>query len=122
MPEYSILIGGKAGEGLNKAGIIIAQGFMNVALSTFLPTHLSSEGASLLLAGSALSVLSWRARPARSFTICATHSLCSPLASPFSAFSRRGRSGRSPRPFGSTSGPSRRISFERRTGSGSRWR
>ncbi len=25
MPEYSILIGGKAGEGLNKAGIILAR-------------------------------------------------------------------------------------------------
>jgi len=39
------------------AGIIMAQGFMIVALSTFLPTFLSSEGASLFQAGSALSVV-----------------------------------------------------------------
>jgi len=39
------------------AGIIIAQGFMTVALSTFLPTLLSSEGASLWLAGGALSIV-----------------------------------------------------------------
>jgi FSR family fosmidomycin resistance protein-like MFS transporter len=39
------------------AGIIMAQGFMIVALSTFLPTLLSSEGASLFQAGSALSVV-----------------------------------------------------------------
>jgi FSR family fosmidomycin resistance protein-like MFS transporter len=38
------------------AGIIIAQGFMNSALSTYLPTFLSSEGASLWLAGGALSI------------------------------------------------------------------
>ena len=39
------------------AGIVVAQGFMTVALSTFLPTFLSSEGASLWQAGSALSVV-----------------------------------------------------------------
>ena len=39
------------------AGIIMAQGFMTVALSTFLPTFLSSEGASLFQAGGALSVV-----------------------------------------------------------------
>jgi FSR family fosmidomycin resistance protein-like MFS transporter len=38
------------------AGIIIAQGFMLAALGTFLPTLMSSEGASLLMAGGALSV------------------------------------------------------------------
>jgi len=38
-------------------GIILAQGFMTVALSTFLPTFLSSEGATLFQAGSALSVV-----------------------------------------------------------------
>ena len=38
-------------------GIILAQGFMTVALSTFLPTFLSSEGASLFQSGSALSVV-----------------------------------------------------------------
>jgi len=39
------------------AGIIVAQGFMVAALSTFLPTFLSSEGASLLQAGGALSII-----------------------------------------------------------------
>jgi MFS transporter, FSR family, fosmidomycin resistance protein len=39
------------------AGIIVAQGFMNVALSTYLPTFLSLEGASLWQAGSALSIV-----------------------------------------------------------------
>lgn len=39
------------------AGIIAAQGFMSAALSTFLPTFLSSEGASLWWAGSAFSVM-----------------------------------------------------------------
>ena len=38
------------------SGIIIAQGFMLAALSTFLPTFMSSEGASLLMAGGALSI------------------------------------------------------------------
>ena len=38
------------------SGIIIAQGFMLAALATFLPTFMSSEGASLLVAGSALSI------------------------------------------------------------------
>ena len=38
------------------SGILITQGFMIAALATFLPTLMSSEGASLLLAGSALSV------------------------------------------------------------------
>ncbi len=38
------------------SGILIAQGFMLAALSTFLPTFMSSEGASLLMAGGALSV------------------------------------------------------------------
>jgi len=39
------------------AGIIVAQGFMLAALSTFLPTFLSSEGANLLQAGGALSIV-----------------------------------------------------------------
>jgi len=39
------------------AGIIVAQGFMVAALSTFLPTLLSSEGANLLQAGGALSIV-----------------------------------------------------------------
>ena len=39
------------------AGIIIAQGFMTVALGTYLPTFLSLEGASLWQAGSALSIV-----------------------------------------------------------------
>jgi FSR family fosmidomycin resistance protein-like MFS transporter len=39
------------------AGIIAAQGFMSAALSTFLPTFLASEGASLWRAGSAFSVM-----------------------------------------------------------------
>ncbi len=38
-------------------GIITAQGFMTVALSTFLPTFLSSEGATLWLAGGAVSIV-----------------------------------------------------------------
>ena len=38
------------------SGIIIAQGFMLAALSTFLPTLMKSEGASLLVAGGALSI------------------------------------------------------------------
>lgn len=38
-------------------GIIIAQGFMVVALSTYLPTFLSLEGASLWQAGSALAIV-----------------------------------------------------------------
>ncbi len=38
------------------SGIILAQGFMLAALATFLPTFMSSEGASLLMAGSALSI------------------------------------------------------------------
>ncbi len=38
------------------SGIIVAQGFMLAALSTFLPTFMSSEGASLLMAGGALSI------------------------------------------------------------------
>ena len=39
------------------AGIIVAQGFMVATLSTFLPTFLSLEGASLLQAGGALSIV-----------------------------------------------------------------
>jgi len=39
------------------AGIVAAQGFMAVAMTTFLPTFLASEGASLLFAGGALSIL-----------------------------------------------------------------
>lgn len=39
------------------AGVIMAQGFMTVALSTFLPTFLSLEGASLWLAGGAVSIV-----------------------------------------------------------------
>ena len=39
------------------AGIIVAQGFMVAALSTFLPTLLSSEGANLFQAGGALSIV-----------------------------------------------------------------
>jgi FSR family fosmidomycin resistance protein-like MFS transporter len=38
-------------------GVILARGFMDSALSTFLPTLLSSEGASLWLAGGAFSAL-----------------------------------------------------------------
>lgn len=38
------------------SGILITQGFMIAALATFLPTLMSSEGASLLLAGGTLSV------------------------------------------------------------------
>jgi FSR family fosmidomycin resistance protein-like MFS transporter len=37
-------------------GIVITQGFMLAALSTFLPTFMSSEGASLFLAGSVFSI------------------------------------------------------------------
>ncbi len=37
-------------------GIVLAQGFMLAALATFLPTLMSSEGASLLVAGGALSL------------------------------------------------------------------
>jgi MFS transporter, FSR family, fosmidomycin resistance protein len=39
------------------AGILIARGFMLAALTTFLPTFLASEGASLQQAGGALSIL-----------------------------------------------------------------
>jgi FSR family fosmidomycin resistance protein-like MFS transporter len=39
------------------AGILAAKGFMTAALTTFLPTFLSSEGADLWLAGGALSML-----------------------------------------------------------------
>ena len=39
------------------AGILAAKGFMTAALTTFLPTFLSSEGADLWLAGGALSLL-----------------------------------------------------------------
>jgi FSR family fosmidomycin resistance protein-like MFS transporter len=39
------------------AGIIAARGFMVAALTTFLPTFLSSEGASLQQAGGSLSIL-----------------------------------------------------------------
>ncbi len=39
------------------AGIVAAQGFMVAALSTFLPTFLSSEGANLLQAGGAFSIV-----------------------------------------------------------------
>jgi FSR family fosmidomycin resistance protein-like MFS transporter len=39
------------------AGIILARGFMVAALTTFLPTFLASEGASLQQAGGALSIL-----------------------------------------------------------------
>lgn len=42
---------------LPTTGIIAAQGFMSAALSTFLPTFLSSEGASLVWAGSAFSAM-----------------------------------------------------------------
>jgi len=39
------------------AGILLARGFMLAALTTFLPTFLASEGASLQQAGGALSIL-----------------------------------------------------------------
>ena len=39
------------------AGIVFARGFMVAALTTFLPTFLASEGASLLQAGGSLSIL-----------------------------------------------------------------
>ncbi len=39
------------------AGIIVTRGFMVAALSTFLPTFLSSEGANLLQAGGAFSIV-----------------------------------------------------------------
>jgi FSR family fosmidomycin resistance protein-like MFS transporter len=38
------------------SGILITQGFMLAAMATFLPTLMSSEGASLMVAGGALSV------------------------------------------------------------------
>ena len=38
-------------------GVIVARAFMNAALTTFLPTFLSEEGAELWLAGAALSIL-----------------------------------------------------------------
>jgi FSR family fosmidomycin resistance protein-like MFS transporter len=39
------------------AGIIVARSFMNAALTTYLPTFMSEEGADLWLAGASLSVL-----------------------------------------------------------------
>ncbi len=39
------------------AGIVLARGFMAVSMSTFLPTLLASEGASLWQAGASLSIL-----------------------------------------------------------------